>query len=105
MAILFAIGFPRATTTLITAILGALGLMAGVYCLVHIYKPQLSDYLPSGTFQSYAIMVVLIAVGLAIQYRFFWRLPDKSPELRQTECLRISLRSCFPNGVGPAGLS
>jgi hypothetical protein len=80
IAILFAMGFPRATTTLITSILGTICLMASVYSLVHAYSPTLSGLLPSGAVETYAILLVFTAIGLAIQYRFFLRLPDKSPE-------------------------
>lgn len=79
-AVLFAMGFPRATTTLITAVLGALGLMAAIYCLSHVYWPKLSDHLFYAPIQTYIMMAVLAAAGLAIQYRFFLRPSDKSQE-------------------------
>ncbi len=79
-AILFAVGFPRATTILMTAVLGALALMGAVYCLAHVYSPRLSDHLTAGPTQTYLIMAVLAVIGLAIQYRFFLRKPDKSHE-------------------------
>jgi hypothetical protein len=80
VSILFALGFPRATTTIITSILGTICLMASVYSLVHAYSPKLSDLLPTSALETYAILLILASAGLLIQYRFFLRLPDKSSE-------------------------
>jgi len=82
-AILFAMGFPRVTATLITSALGALILVLAAFCLLHVYVPRLSDQLSVAAGSTYVIMAALAVVGLVIQCRFFLCSPDKSQERPQ----------------------
>ncbi|MGN6367798.1 MAG: hypothetical protein ACTHN5_06015 [Phycisphaerae bacterium] len=73
IALLIAFGFPRATTWVITALLGALMILSGVHALLHVYAPQYEGALPFSARWRYVTLGVVMVIGMGIQYRFFPR--------------------------------
>ena len=88
VALLIAFGFPRPTTWVISALLGALMILSGVHALLHVYAPQYEGYLPLATRARYLTLGIVMLVGMGIQYRFF---PRK----------RTSVRSAPPADATP----
>ncbi|HUO10924.1 MAG TPA: hypothetical protein VM008_21660 [Phycisphaerae bacterium] len=74
VALLIAFGFPRATTWVITAAIGALMIMSGLHALLHVYGPQYEAYLPTTMRARYLTLGILALVGMGVQYRFhLWK--------------------------------
>ena len=73
VALLIAFGFARPTTWVISSVLGALMILAGLHALVHVYGPQYETYLPTTTRTRYLTLAIVTLVGMGIQYRFFPR--------------------------------
>jgi hypothetical protein len=78
IALLLAFGFPRPTTLVISAFLGTLMLLAGLEAAFHLYLPKLEFVLPRAATTRYALIALLTAIGLLLQYHFFW--PRKKPQ-------------------------
>lgn len=80
IGLLIAFGFPRATTAVITSILGSVLTIGGISLLTGIYKPGSPGYLPSHATGWYILLGILSAIGVIIQYSLFMRNSDKGPK-------------------------
>ena len=78
IALLIAFGFPRITTWVISALIGALMILAGAHALLHVYAPQYESFLPLTTRMRYLTLGVLVLIGMGIQHRFFPRRKSKA---------------------------
>lgn len=82
VAMLIALGFPRGTTVALTAFLGAVGIVVCVYCLLHIYRPELGRYMPDRQLWRVVLLILMTALGALIQWSVFVRKTDK-PQVKQ----------------------
>ncbi len=78
IALLIAFGFPRVTTWVVSALIGALMILAGAHALVHVYAPQYESSLPLTTRMRYLTLAILMLIGMGIQYRFLRRRKSKA---------------------------
>lgn len=80
IGLLIALGFPRATTAVITSILGSVLMIGGISLGTSIYRPGQPGFLPATATGWYVLCGILTAVGIIIQYSLFMRRSDKGPK-------------------------
>lgn len=80
IGLLIALGFPRATTAMITALIGSVLIATGISLITSIYRPGSPGFLPASASGWYIFCAVLAGVGLIIQYSLFMRNSDKGPK-------------------------
>lgn len=82
--LLVAFFFMNATTIVVTAALGAMGLLASVHALLHVAGPPYRDYFPHDPVLRYFLLAFVTVLGVLIQYRISREKADNQP-LKRSE--------------------
>jgi hypothetical protein len=80
IGLLIALGFPRATTAVITAVLGSILIVSGISLATSVYRPGQPGFLPATATGWYVLCGILTVIGVIIQYSLFIRRSDKGPK-------------------------
>jgi hypothetical protein len=63
---------PRQTTWMMSATVGALMMLYGVFTLLHAYVPQYARRIPAEPLPRLVILVGVVAAGMLVQRLYFW---------------------------------
>jgi hypothetical protein len=72
IGLVLALFFPRHTTWIITAALGAALLALAAYALLQVYAPQYQSLLPAAPLPRYGLFAALTLTGMLLQRLLFW---------------------------------
>jgi hypothetical protein len=72
LAVVIAWMAPRQTTWMMSATVGAILMLFGVFTLLHAYLPQYAERIPAAPLPRLVILAGVIAAGMLVQRLYFW---------------------------------